>query len=117
MVNQSYSIIQNGATRYWSNNTYATCLGYIKSNTDIYRYIGATGDGIYRIDPDGSGTIAPFDVYCDMTTDGGGWMAVYTSNSEIQLSKLGNQQLGYMIIMDIEVIFLLKKLNLKKFYL
>lgn len=75
--NQYFSIIQNGATRYWSNNTYATsCLGYIKSNTDMYRYIGATGDGVYRIDPDGSGIIAPFDTYCDMTTDGGGWTLI-----------------------------------------
>lgn len=75
--NQSYSIIQNGATRYWSNNSYATsCLGYIKSGTNMYTYVGATGDGVYRIDPDGSGTIAPFDVYCDMTTDGGGWTLV-----------------------------------------
>lgn len=87
--NQSFSIIQNGETRYWSNNTYATsCLGYIKSNTDMYRYIGANGDGVYRIDPDGSGIIAPFDVYCDMTTDGGGWTALYTSSSTINLSSM-----------------------------
>jgi hypothetical protein len=30
-------------------------------------------DGVYTIDPDGSGTIAPFNCFCDMTTDGGGW--------------------------------------------
>jgi hypothetical protein len=33
----------------------------------------STGDGIYIIDPDGAGTNSPFDVYCDMTTDSGGW--------------------------------------------
>ncbi len=32
-----------------------------------------TGDGAYWIDPDGAGGDDPFQVYCDMTYDGGGW--------------------------------------------
>ncbi len=36
----------------------------------------AATDGVYRIDADGAGAGAPFSVYCDMTTAGGGFTAL-----------------------------------------
>ena len=41
---------------------YSDCSGLHSS--------GVTTDGVYRINPDGQGS---FPVFCDMTTDGGGW--------------------------------------------
>ncbi len=40
----------------------------------------STGDGIYIIDPDGLGALDPFQVYCDMTTDDGGWTKIAFSS-------------------------------------
>ncbi len=47
----------------------------VQANCDAYLDGSfSRGDGVYSIDPDGAGSGgAPFNVWCDMTTEGGGW--------------------------------------------
>ena len=69
----SVTLVNNGSYRSLSNGTFARSCYEYRYPTGLYSYSGSTGDGIYRIDPDGSGATAPLDVFCDMTTSGGGW--------------------------------------------
>ena len=45
----------------------------LKSCKDFLDQGLSMGDGVYTIDPDGMGPNPGFKIYCDMTTDGGGW--------------------------------------------
>lgn len=69
-------VVDAGGYRQWSSGEHAiSCETYIRPPAGTGRlYLGNTGDGIYRIDPDGpSGSNPPFDVWCDMTFQNGGW--------------------------------------------
>jgi hypothetical protein len=51
----------------------------LSSCLDILQAGQSIGDGVYQINPDGSGTSAgAFNVQCDMTTEGGGWTLIST---------------------------------------
>src|SRR5262249_35824304 len=46
-------------------------------------------DGLYIIDPDGQGVQKPFNVYCDMTQNGGGWTLVFNAGTSFMKSNTG----------------------------
>ena len=69
------SIKQGPGGRTWSDGTLATsCFEYRYPDDEVYRYEGDVGDGIYLIDPDGTGSGGTFPVQCRMDE---GWTRIY----------------------------------------
>jgi hypothetical protein len=63
-----------GALRYSDGTVAATCDEYLNPPPDKV-VVGSPGDGVYTISPDG---VSELDVFCDMTTDDGGWTLIAT---------------------------------------
>jgi outer membrane protein assembly factor BamB len=74
-------------------------LGSGKDCTQILKANPAAASGLYSLDPDGVGGKAPFNGWCDMTTDGGGWTLVFkqvqhqTSSTVFTPTLAGNKLL------------------------
>lgn len=68
------TITQYLGYRAWSDNTVAqSCNEYLQGKAG-YTYAGVTGSGVYSVKP--AGESAATAVYCDMTTNGGGYTVV-----------------------------------------
>ena len=66
---------ESGACINSACDHHASCSSILSSDP-------AATDGTYKVDPDGLAGLDPFDVRCNMTTDGGGWFELQLRQSQ-----------------------------------
>ena len=66
-----------------------SCLAHLQA--------GCTASGAYSIDPDGAGAIAPANLACDQTTDGGGWTLFAKNGNTTRATFTGASTTGYNV--------------------
>ena len=64
-----------------ADQTIATQAATSNSCQEILAMNPSSADGFYQIDPDGNGGSEPFEAYCDMTHEGGGW-TLYANHAD-----------------------------------
>lgn len=92
------TVRQDGGVKRWQDGRAAKSCEDYRRPTAPYTYLGATGDGLYVIDPDGSGsTYGDITVYCDQTHHDGGWTLAISAglNRDLTVSGINGTFLPY----------------------